>query len=496
MRKWVLFLCAVVIAQPVTAYADSSDQMMTLLESMKQQMTRMQQTIDQQSVRIQQLESSRVIETPQPNVPVQPGSATMSDADFQKSLKDNIGEAIPWMKGAKYGGDFRMRYEAFEYDDNNPAENVASDRTRNRFRIRLRWGFEKDYMDDWKVGFRLAGATSAANAATPGANGLATDNTSTNVTLGNPGYFVYKNIYIDRAYGIYEPNGLKDYGPFRGAKVGVGKFDNPFLRYSTTIVWDADVTPEGMYEQVNLNLLSSEENKLNLQGTAGQFIANENSGLESDANIFGYQGAVNWSTYNFGGDRPVDLNFAASFYDYTNWGQTIANNTVTSTSFLRTNTLIADDFRVLDLYPEMTFYVNNTPVVLWYDFAKNLGNVGTEDIIGSGGNNIHDTDTAWGLGLKVGKIKKRNNWEAFYGYYEIGANSVVAAFNDSDFGGPAGQGFTNRQGHKFGLGYALTDAITVNWTGYVVTPLNPNAAVANSINETVFRSQADLVYKF
>ena len=42
----------------------------------------------------------------------------------------------------------------------------------------------------------------------------------------------------------------------------------------------------------------------------------------------------------------------------------------------------------------------------------------------------------------------------------------------------------------------LTDAITVNWTGYVVTPLNPNTAVANSLNETVFRSQADVVYKF
>ena len=33
-------------------------------------------------------------------------------------------------------------------------------------------------------------------------------------------------------------------------------------------------------------------------------------------------------------------------------------------------------------------------------------------------------------------------------------------------------------------------------TGYVVTPLNLNSAVANSLNETVFRSQADLVYKF
>ena len=34
--------------------------------------------------------------------------------------------------------------------NNNEDENIASDRTRNRFRIRLRWGFEKDYGDDYK----------------------------------------------------------------------------------------------------------------------------------------------------------------------------------------------------------------------------------------------------------------------------------------------------------------------------------------------------------
>ena len=51
----------------------------------------------------------------------------------------------------------------------------------------------------------------------------------------------------------------------------------------------------------------------------------------------------------------------------------------------------------------------------------------------------HANDFAWGLGLKLGKMKKKNDWEFSYGYYEIGANAVVAAFNDSDFGGPGGR---------------------------------------------------------
>ncbi len=490
MKKFLVAvaLVAVSLSQTVLLFADSPGDVTSMLESLKQQMTQMQQTINEQNMRIQQLESRKVLETPQANAPMQPTAATMSDADFQKSLKDNVGEVIPWLKGAKFAGDFRLRYEAFEFSDNNPDENVSSDRTRNRFRIRLRWGFEKDYGDDWKVGFRLATATA-------GTNGVATDNTSTNVTLGNPGYAVYKNIYVDRAYAQYSPNGLKDYGPVKGVTIGAGKFDNPFLRYSTPIVWDGDVTPEGAYEKATLQLISTEDTKVNLYGTAGQFIVNENSGVDTDVEMYGYQGALNVSTYGFGTDMPVDLTGAISFYEYTNWGQTVASNT-TSVSFLRTNTLIADDFRIIDLYPEIQFYVNRTPVTLWYNFVKNLGNVGTDDEVGSSGNDIHDTDQAWGLGVKLGKAKKKGDWEAFYGYYEIGANAVVAAFNDSDFGGPGGVGFTNRQGHKFGIGYQLTDAIMVNWTGYVVTPLNPNATVANSLNETVFRSQADLVYKF
>ena len=136
------------------------------------------------------------------------------------------------------------------------------------------------------------------------------------------------------------------------------------------------------------------------------------------------------------------------------------------------------------------------PVTLWGNYVKNLGNVGTEDAARSGGNDIHDTDTAWGVGLKVGKTKKKGDWELFYGYYSIGANAVVAAFNDSDFGGPGTNGFTNRLGHKFGVGYQLTDNVLLNWTGYAVEPLNVSSTIANSTNETTFRSQLDAVYKF
>lgn len=475
-----ILISLIVILQSSVASADASSDMLSLLESMKKQMSQMQQTIDAQNARLAKLENRPEIQIPGPSTT----APTLSENDWQKGIKDNIGESISWMKGLKFGGDFRLRMENFDYfDKNNDAGNTgtANDRSRNRYRIRLRFGFEKDYGDDWKVGFRLA-------------TGSTTDQTSTNQTLGNSGYFNFKTINIDRAYAAYSPNGLKDYGPVKGVTIGGGKFDNPFLRYSTAIQFDSDVTPEGLYEKVNFSLASSEENKVNLYTTFGQFILNENTGLDTDANLFGYQGALVWSTYNFNTDQPVDFAIATSYYDYVNYNRTVANNSA-STSYLRTNTTALDNPRVLDIYPEVTFYINRIPAVLWYNYVENLGEIDPTRLELS---DVHGEDTAWGLGLKYGKAQKKGSWEASYGYYEIGANAVAAAFNDSDFGGPGQAGYTNRKGHKFGLGYALTDSVTVNWTGYIVQPLNATASTisANSTVETVFRSQADLVYKF
>lgn len=476
----VLSMAFIFQALPLFADTPASDiqAMKSMMENMQKQMAKMQETIAEQNLRIQQLESKKVLETPKPVTSLEP-------TDFKKKVTDAVGEVFPWLKGAKYGGDFRLRSEMFDYyDKNNDAGSTgtAADRSRNRFRIRLRWGFEKDYGDDWKVGFRLS-------------TGSATDQTSPMQTLGNRGHFTFKDIFIDRAYAVYTPSSLKQQGLLKETKVGAGKFENPFLRYSTPIVWDPDVAPEGVYETASFELVNTENNKVSAQATTGQFVINEGTALESDAALYGYQGALSLSTYVFNTKEPVDLSLAASYYDYTNWFQTITTNS-SGASFLRTNTLVADDFRVLDIYPELVFYIDRKPVTLWYNYAANLANVGTEDIAQSGGNDIHDMDEAWGAGLKFGKAKKKGDWEVFYAYYEIGANAVVAAFNDSDFGGPGQVGATNRIGHKFGLGYQLTDNIMANFTVSLVRPLNPSVLVASSTNEEVLRSQVDLNYKF
>ncbi|MEI8344548.1 MAG: putative porin [Candidatus Omnitrophota bacterium] len=478
----VVGAAAVFFGQVPLLHADQMGDMMSMLENMKQQMTQMQSTINQQSVKIQQLESKKVIETPQPAVAMA-APAQLSDADWQKGIKDNIGDVIPWLKGAKIGGDFRMRWESFDYDKiHDPMETGSLDRTQNRFRIRLRWGFEKQLTEEWTTGFRLA-------------TGDVTDVTSTNTTLTNN--FAMKNILVDRAFAKYTPNSLKDYGMLKGLTVGVGKFENPFLRYSTTIMWDADVVPEGAYEQANIQWYSDEMNQVNSVLTAGQFITAEGTAQNADTEIYGAQGSLTWSTYMFNSDLPVDVTTAISYYDYPGYGYTTGNNTLAAPagSFLNTNTYALDAPRVIDSYNELGFYVDRTPVALWYDWAHNCNDV-SQRVLAT--NSVHDDVDAWGLGIKAGKIKKKGDIEGFYGYYVVGANAVVSAFNDSDFGGPSGKGFSNRRGHKFGLAYSLAKDVTLNWTAYMV---EPNIVVPTSIakwasDESVFRSQLDINYKF
>ena len=474
VRVLSVALLGAFIFQVSPAFADSSAEMMSMLKSLQQQIANMQTTIDSQNKRIQQLEG--------PNTD-----------DAKKIVRDSVAAAMPWTKGVKYGGDFRVRYESFTYynkNDDAGSTGLAADRTRNRFRIRLRWGMEKDLGEDWKVGFRID-------------TGNTTDPTSTWQTIGNSGYFVFKNVVFDRAYATYEPSALKDKGPLKDVKIGLGKFENPFFRYSTPMVWDSDVTPEGIYERANLSLINTDSDKLNAQATTGQFIVNENTSLDSDANIFAYQGALSWSTKIFNTDKPVEIATAVSFYDYTNWFRTVlASGNTVATSYIRTNSIVADDFRVLDIYPEVNFYVNQTPVMLWYDYALNTANVGTADAAQSLGNDIHDSDQGWGVGGKIGSAKKKGDWETFYSYYEIGANSVVAAFNDADLGGPGQLGYTNRKGHRAGTTYNLTDNVALSFNVLFFQPLNPfsggsaTTGLQNASNESVFRTQLDLNYKF
>ncbi len=271
-----------------------------ILRDMQHQMQQMQHTLDQQNTEIQMLKKQA--STQGQGAPVSAPTAPSFDLN---TFQDMLGSSTDWIKGLKQGGDMRLRLENFYFYNTN-ADHGAIDRDRNRARVRLRYGFEKDMGDDFKAGFRLV-------------TGATTDPNSTNVTLGNPGYFTYKPVLFDKAYAVYNPHQFKDLGMLKSVTFGGGKFENPFLQFATTNVWDADVTPEGLYETVKLTLFDTPENKLKSVVNLGQLILSENAGNNADAELFGYQAGLIYSTDFFQLEKPVNLTGAISFYQYLNY---------------------------------------------------------------------------------------------------------------------------------------------------------------------------------
>src|SRR3989338_1497292 len=142
-----------ILASP--AWADEA-QMITMLNDLQKQMSQMQRVIDQQNEKIRNLEKKEpAVEAAGPFTGeiVPP----MSDKEFSERLSAATGGADKWLKDLKFGGDLRLRYEAFENHSGHPSE--ADDR--NRFRYRLRYGFDKKFSDEFKIGFAMASGETA-----------------------------------------------------------------------------------------------------------------------------------------------------------------------------------------------------------------------------------------------------------------------------------------------------------------------------------------------
>lgn len=466
-------------ALAVPAYADEA-LLMDTIKKMQEQINAMQKTIVQQDAKLGQLErrEPRIQMAAPPSGNDTPAAAPMSDYEFNQRLDSATGGAQKWLKNMKFGGDLRLRYEAFGNHGTYP------DADRNRFRFRLRYGFDKTFNDQMKAGFSMASGEKVTG------NGHNGDPTSTNQTLGNLADF--KNIWIEKAYATYTPNWAK-MGPVRNLELTGGKFTNPFERGSSDLIFDRDLKPEGAYETVNLKLVDTQDLKLNSYFTAGQYILQESGSLHKDAEMYGYQLGINPVFYAPFLERPVDVLGAVSYYDYSNYNrqgnwkidqanQSLANgNSVCNTNDLCTG------FRVLDYYGELNLAPYGIPVSPFVDVAHNLV---------AGGSTLDRN--AYALGAKIGKQVKKGDWQLMYQYKWLGADAVPGAFTDSDFGY---RGYNGNQGNVIKLGYKLTDDLTLNAAAFIVRNLNIASQIDNTSralikSEQQSRFQFDLTWKF
>jgi len=478
-RRCKTILSAVLAAVLIPASIGFADEgsLVDMIKDLQKQMSGMQNTINQQNQKIRELES-----TPKGTaVAVNSASAgaPMSDQEFNDRLSGALGGADKWLKDLKFSGDLRLRYEAATYTSGNPKETDP----RNRFRFRLRYGFEKKFSDQMKIGFFM-------NSGGINDQGTANDPTSTNQTL--TGNFNWKSLFIERAWATYTPTWAKR-GPIKGLEVTAGKFKNPFEQGSSDLVWDTDVRPEGIYEKLDVNIIDTDDFQLKSYITGGQFVLNESSSLGKDAQLYAVQIGLEPVFRLPGLDSPIDWQNAVSYYDYNNFARR-SNFMIGPTSLangnpnvdLITTELDANKFRVFEYYSAISLYPTpwNVPLTLDMDFAGNPASGPTNKY----GPTIVGDNFAWAIGGKVGNAKKKHDWELGYHYKYIGANSVVGAFNDSDFG------FAGVRGSVFKFGYGITDSIFFNAAAFFTENLNPDSAKIIDQQRRLF--QVDLVWKF
>jgi Putative porin len=378
-------------------------------------------------------------------------------------------------------GDMRVRYEGrqgttADVVPGSPGADDTLKRSRERYRLRL--GLRGTLSDDWFFGLRLETSTNPR---------------STNVTFGDdagPFGKTSDGAFIGQAYLGYK--GIRD------VTLTVGRMPNPLV--TTLMVWDADINPEGTAEQwkhsfnfsfgggtttaaaesygkdskATVAAVASEpfKVKLDLFVNLGQFLyddANPENPLGARTVSGGklVPNSDNWLLAWQVGARinfPNNIYFqvAPVLYNYTGNGDSFngffvgGQQGVTNTVSMNTNQVGTNSLLILETPVEFGFKIGELPVRIFGDFAVNFD--GDERAIAAGHPEAQDQRYAWQLGVGIGQLKVKHDWQlqAFWQHteqYSLDPNLVDSDFFDSR---------VNMEGIVVQAGYALSDAVIFN----------------------------------
>lgn len=358
-------------------------------------------------------------------------------------------QAQDWYEKIKFSGDFRNRFEYIKDDTVKNGDDVVE---RFRERLRLRIGATADIGKDLKVGFRFA-------------SGESSDPVSTNQTFSTG--FSKKGITLDLAYAEYKAS---DSSSLKGLNFVVGKMNNPFYKPSgSDLIWDNDLTPEGLFASYTRSI----GDKFKLKGLLGGFWLEERSKDADSAmlavELIGSLKATDKLNLNLGLSyfNAGNAKDKAPFYDATkSFGNTLTGGKYTS------------DFDVLDIGFDLTYDFDFAPVGFFVEFVNNLG---AED--NAAGDSL---DTGFIVGFTIGKIKGPKSWAFSYSYRELQADASIGAFADSDISG----GGTDIKGSRIGFEYAIYK----NWV--VGTTVFIGSKKIETTSDKYTRAQLDASFKF
>jgi hypothetical protein len=370
-----------------------------------------------------------------------------------------------WVNRITFYGDLRIRDEEF-FNDNNSDGSNNNGANHNRVRFRLRVGTDLK-IHDFTVGLRVVSGSGQQ---------VSTNQTETTLFTG-------KGIYIDRAYLSWQGSST----PW--LKVTAGKMANPFfVNYTSDVVWDDDVSPEGFAE--NLQGMASERVTLFLN--AGQLVLNESgAGNGHEPWMFGEQGGVTVSA-----TPEVKATLATALYESVNVSGSDAaplGGTVQQGNTRGQNGLAAgvlnNNYRVFDVAAQLNLQPGPIPVSIMGDYVRNLANTTTTGVSTAPATG----NEGYQFGAIVGKASEAQSWEVAYFYKLLQTDATLADLADSDFG----NGGTARRGHIMWVAYNPMKYLQFKVKYFITKSIPVDGGLATSNNAgNIDRLQADVSVKF
>ncbi len=316
-------------------------------------------------------------------------------------------ELPEWVKNVKFKGDLSLRYQMDDRSDDG-----IEPRHRGRFRLRL--GAETKVIEDVKVGFGLASGSG--------------DPRSPYVTFENT--FEGKNIRIDYAFA--------EYSPTKWLSLIGGKFKNPLWRPST-LLWDANINPEGAAVNVHTGLLQNVDFFFN----TGFFILDERSNGH-DPIMFALQPTIDWRI-----TKDIDLTFALTYYLFCGVkGTTLDYSTKTNT---RVNNNLKYDYSAPALSGAVAF---TNPAGL--TFIPQLWLI--SDFIYNPYPKEENLGYLVGVGVGSPEIKRFADWQVQFSYRKLEKDAWLDVFPESGFFG----GGTDAKGYDVFINFGLLKNIWLN----------------------------------
>ena len=244
-----------------------------------------------------------------------------AEADFMRT--NNASVAMPgeskWkigngIKSVELFGDARMRYEGRTVTD--PAHNEIN---LQRLRYAIRFGLRGNVFDDFYYGFRL---DTAANPRSPWVT-LGTSGSSSSSPYQGPFGKSTGTLGIGQVYIGWRPEDWMD--------ITLGKMPNQL--YTTPMVWDNDLNPEGAMERFKYTVgeadlfanfgqfLYADFNPNTVSGGFGSQFNGFSGQKTENAFMFAWQGGMNYHI-----TQDISAKVAATLYNYAGLQRSTQNS--------------------------------------------------------------------------------------------------------------------------------------------------------------------------